>query len=87
MDLAVGKMETDGRVGQRPDDKPEQTPLDLLAIGRLVAEGATVLLITVLHVGDADEFVAPGVDDEDALAGEAASLEGTGDEDHGSLIH
>src|SRR6185312_12534697 len=73
MDLAVGEMHTDGRVGQTPDDKAEQAALDLLTFGWLIPEGASVLPITVLHIGNADQLAAAlDADDEHSLAGEAA---------------
>jgi hypothetical protein len=88
MDLAVGEMDADGRVAQHADDRSEQTPLDLLAFGRLVADGATIMARAVSHVGNAAQFAAAsGADDEDALDGEAASLECARYEDDGSLIH
>jgi hypothetical protein len=88
VDLAVGEMDADGRVAQHTDDETEQTPLDLLAFGRLIADGSTIMARAVLHVGNAAPFSATsGADGEDALVGEAASAEIAGYEDDGSLIH
>jgi hypothetical protein len=79
-------MDADGPVLPHADDHPEQTPFDLIALGRLVAEGATVMAKAVSHVREAPQSaVTSGADEEDALVREAASLEGAGYEDHRSL--